>query len=68
MSATSDRGWASLRTFDSLPNLDWADPNLRFVDLSGDWSADVLLADGESITWHASLAEAGFAPAELVEQ
>ena len=29
----------------ALPNVDWTDPNLRFVDLTGDGHADVLITE-----------------------
>jgi hypothetical protein len=44
------------------------DPNLRFVDLDGDGHADVLITEDEAISWHASLAEEGFAPARRVHK
>lgn len=33
---TSDNGWEPFQLFTSLPRLDWSNPNLRFVDLTGD--------------------------------
>lgn len=63
---TDDQGWESFRPFTSLPNLDWRDPNLKFVDLTGDGHADVLITENEVITWYPSLAEAGFDPAVRV--
>ena len=63
---THDERWESFRPFASLPNLDWDDPNLKFVDLTGDGHADILISEDEVLCWHASLAEAGFGPAERV--
>ena len=40
---------APFRPFDSLPNLDWHDPNLRFVDLDGDGHADVLITEDDAL-------------------
>lgn len=65
---THDERWESFRTFEALPNLDWANPNLKFVDLTGDGHADILISEDEAFVWHASLAEAGFAPAQRVQQ
>jgi len=62
---TEDGGWAGFRPFDSLPVVDWSDPELRFVDLTGDGHADVLLAGDQLFTWYPSLAEQGFGPAGL---
>ena len=50
------------------PTVDWSDPNLRFVDLTGDGHADVLITEDDAFRWHASLAEAGFGPARARAQ
>ena len=52
----------------SLPNIDWRDPNLKFIDLTGDGHADILITEDEAFSWYPSLAEAGFGPAENVRQ
>ena len=66
-SRTEDAGWERFRSFTSLPNIDWQDPNMRFVDLTGDGHADILIADDEVLsTWHESYAEEGFGPAMRV--
>ena len=65
---TQDERWESFRTFEALPNLDWGNPNLKFVDLTGDGHADILISEDEAFVWHASLAEVGFAPAQRVQQ
>lgn len=61
---TESEGWESLTPFQSLPVLDWNDPNLKFVDLTGDGHADILIAEDRVFRWHPSLAEAGFGPEE----
>lgn len=63
---TDDRDWESFRPFTSLPNLAWNDPNLKFVDLTGDGHADVLITEDWALTWYPSLAEDGFGPANRV--
>ncbi|MDP9351714.1 MAG: toxin, partial [Chloroflexota bacterium] len=65
---THDRSWEPYRPFASLPSIPWDDPNLRFLDLSGDGHADVLITEQDVFTWHQSLAEAGFGPARKVRQ
>jgi len=65
---TSDEQWDSYTPFDSLPVLDWGDPNLKFVDLTGDGHADVLITEDEVLRWHPSLAEEGFGPQEFTRQ
>lgn len=59
---TDDAKWEGFRPFNSLPVLNWADPNLRFVDLTGDGIADVLITEDDAFTWHRSLGEQGFGP------
>ncbi|MEU8941995.1 SpvB/TcaC N-terminal domain-containing protein [Streptomyces goshikiensis] len=58
----SDGTWEPYTPFPSLPDRDWADPNLRFVDLDGDGLADVLVTEDDALVWHPSLGEAGFGP------
>ena len=57
-------GWEGFRAFPAMPNLTWYDPNLRFVDLTGDGQADVLITEESVFTWHPSLGEQGFGAAE----
>jgi RHS repeat-associated protein len=57
---TFDAGWQGFRAFRSLPVLNWKDPNLRFVDLTGDGIADILITEDDAYKWHPSLLEEGF--------
>ena len=61
-------GWQNFVPFKTLPNITWDDPNLRFVDLTGDGHADVLITEQGVLTWYPSLGEEGFGPAESVRQ
>ena len=56
-----DTAWAGFRPFHALPVQDWTDPNLRFVDLTGDGIADILVTEDDAFTWHQSLLAGGFA-------
>ncbi len=58
--------WETFRPFGLRLNRRVADPNLKLVDLDGDGHADVLVTEDEAFTWHASLAEEGFGPAQRV--
>jgi RHS repeat-associated protein len=59
-------GWEPFRAFHQVPNLDFSDPNLRFIDLDGDGHADLLVSTAEVFVWHRSLEQQGFAAAEQV--
>ena len=63
---TGNERWESFQSFKSWPNLNSHDPNLKFVDLTGDGHADILVTEGEALTWHHSLAEDGFEPSVRV--
>jgi RHS repeat-associated protein len=63
---TEDKNWNQFTPFASLPNIAWDDPNLRFIDLSGDGHPDVLITETEVFTWYQCLAQLGFAPAQSV--
>jgi len=65
---TKDKAWHTFRPFESLPNISWQDPNLKFVDLTGDGHADIFITEDEAFTWYQSLAETGFACGEKVYQ
>ena len=60
------RTWEVFREFSALPRLEWSGPNLRFVDLTGDGRADVLVTEESQVTFYPSLGEAGFDAAETV--
>jgi RHS repeat-associated protein len=65
---THDEDWESFVAFKSLPNLDWDNPNLKFIDLNGDGHSDILITEENCFVWHPSLAEDGFGAAEKVHQ
>ncbi|MEV5010074.1 SpvB/TcaC N-terminal domain-containing protein [Streptomyces sp. NPDC055692] len=60
--------WEPFTAFRALPNRDWADPNLRFIDLDGDGHADALITEHDRLVWHPSLAEDGFGPGRQVSK
>lgn len=65
---TADEEWETQKPFTSLPNIAWRDPNLKFIDLTGDGHADILITQDDALVWHPSRAEDGFGPAERVQQ
>src|SRR5437764_12526214 len=65
---TEEANWEPFQAFTSWPNVNTRDPNLKFVDLTGDGHADILISNDDVFQWHESLAEEGFGPAERVYQ
>ena len=65
---TENANWEPFQTFESLPVVDWRNPNLKFIDLTGDGFPDLLISEEEAFWWHQSLAAKGFAPAQRVAQ
>lgn len=61
-----DEGWKQHIPFARLPNVHWQDPNLRFLDLTGDGHADALITEDDVFTWYPSLGKEGFGPAERI--
>lgn len=52
--------------FRSAPRIDWANPNLRLIDLTGDGLPDVVITEQDQVLWYASLGAEGFAEAAAV--
>lgn len=65
---TSERSWAPFVALHSLPNIDWNDPNLRFLDIDGDGFPDALITEHEAFVWYRSRGKDGFEPAAVVSK
>ena len=63
-----DGAWQTFIPFAESPNIAWADPNLRILDLDGDGLADILISEDEVFTWYPSLGKDGFAAGETVRK
>ena len=63
---TPDGDWAPFAAFGELPNLDWSDPGVRFVDLDGDGLPDVLVTEDQAFAVYRSRGKQGFEPATRV--
>ncbi|MEY9987990.1 RHS repeat-associated protein [Streptomyces sp. V4I8] len=59
-SRTEVGSWTAYRALSAVPAVRFDDPNLRFVDLTSDGLADILVTEGDSFTWYGSLGEDGF--------
>ena len=65
---TQDGDWSPFVPFESVPSIALGDPNVRFVDLTGDGHPDILISEDEAFIWYPSLAEAGFSAGARVAQ
>jgi RHS repeat-associated protein len=61
-----DDDWSQFTPFRSIPDIDWDNPHLKFIDLTGDGHADVMISEDHVFNWYPSLAEEGFGAAERV--
>jgi len=52
--------WSSFKTFASFPNIDFNNPYLRFVDLTGNGLSDVVIFGDQVFTWYQSAGYKGF--------
>jgi RHS repeat-associated protein len=60
---TADGGWDRFSPFKAVPNVSTKDPNVRFVDITGDGRPDILISEDTVFTWYESRAKEGFGPA-----
>lgn len=45
-------GWLSLQTFQTFPSIDINNPDVKYVDLTGDGLADILICADQVYYWH----------------
>jgi RHS repeat-associated protein len=65
---TESGDWQPFQVFRSIPVLDWHNPNLTFVDLTGDGFPDLLISEDMAFWWNASRSIDGFGPGQRVPQ
>ncbi len=56
-----DGTWENFAPFDQQLTIDWQDPNVKLLDVTGDGHADAVITEADAIVWHQSLATKGFA-------
>jgi RHS repeat-associated protein len=56
----SDKDWLPFKNFTDVPNLNLKDAHVKFLDLTGDGQADILVAEEEVFTWYAAKGKDGF--------
>jgi RHS repeat-associated protein len=62
LSRTTDGGWQPWQPLPYPPAVDLDDPDVQLVDLDGDGLPDLLVTEGDALTWYPSLGGAGFGP------
>lgn len=60
--------WSNFKAFESHPNINWNDPNLRVMDIDGDGFADLIMTEENCFTCYPSLAEKGYGPSFKTEK
>jgi RHS repeat-associated protein len=65
---TDPPGWESFQAFESFPDLDTRDPNLRIVDIDGDGLTDILVSEDEVMSWYPSWGQSGFGPRQYARK
>lgn len=65
---TTADGWTNFHAFSSWPNLDLRQPNVQFVDLTGNGRADIFVTENEAFSWFPSLGKDGYAHARRTFQ
>ena len=65
---TADADWESFIRFRFLPTLNWQDPELKFIDLTGDGFPDLLISEANAFRWYKSLSTLGFADERRLPQ
>lgn len=57
---TTADGWTNFSPFSSWPNINLSQPNVQFVDLTGDGRADILVTEDNAFSWYRSLGKEGY--------
>jgi RHS repeat-associated protein len=64
----ADETWEAFQPFTRLPNLDFNDPNLRLIDLTGNGQADILITEERALRWYPAEGKAGYGAATITRQ
>ncbi|KAK3937414.1 virulence plasmid 65kDa B protein-domain-containing protein [Diplogelasinospora grovesii] len=57
---TDEGGWTEFRAFASWPSVDQEDPNLRYLDLTGNGLADIVISQADNFLWFPALGTEGY--------
>jgi RHS repeat-associated protein len=58
-----DKEWVGFRSFNTMPGINFNDPNTRMLDLNGDGKAEVVISEENAFTWYPSEGRGGFSSA-----
>lgn len=56
--------WQGLKSFKTMPNIDFNDPNTRMLDLNGDGKPEVVISEDIVFTWYSSKGRDGYSEAQ----
>lgn len=59
---SNEKGWASYRSMNTFPNVDVKHPEVKFIDITGDGLADIVVSEDEVFTYYSSHGYDGYAP------
>lgn len=62
---SDDNEWQPFRTFEQMPNVDFRDPNTKFIDLNGDGMPDLIISEENVFTWYPANGIIGYREAEI---
>jgi RHS repeat-associated protein len=57
---TTDEEWEPFTAFQQFPNINFKDPNLKFLDLDGDGLPDLLISREQEFIWYAAKGKQGY--------
>ncbi len=60
--------WKPFKSFVNIANIDFQDPNIRMVDLTGDGQPDIIVSEENVFTWFASDGENGHLQSERTKK
>lgn len=60
---TDEGGWTEFTRFAQWPTIDMANPNLRYLDLTGNGLADIIIAEADNFVWYPALGTDGYGEA-----
>ncbi|RLL55049.1 toxin [Mariprofundus sp. EBB-1] len=63
---SDDEQWQPFKAFKTLPNINFSNPNLKWLDVDGDGKADLLISEENVFRWYPSKGKEGFAASRTV--